>query len=240
MATRHRPSLDGMRSQLSNSSLQEECVTTVTVSQVTPDTAVPVTISPVSSPSQTMSPSRNVLMEEMLAAQHKRRQHDNTDNMVPTSPTSQSFQDQLKSKLEARKRSLEGGDTHDSHHHPQPSHQQSSLPLSEAVTGVSYKVRKPTPPVHNQVLAHSSSPHSSPDKSSSSSVTVTPPHHGQHGHQPAHVSGHQSMPAQTVSNPYIQTAGKMVNSNQQQQQPPFIHGHNHFVGKMSALIISHR
>ena len=168
-------------------------------------------------------------MEEMLAAQHKRRQPD-TDGMVPTSPTS--FQDQLKSKLEARKRSLEGGEPHDIHHHPQAAPQQSSLPLSEAVSGVSYKVRKPTPPVHNQVLAHSSSPHSSPDKSSSSSVTVTPPHHGQHGHQPmpAHVSGHQSMPAQTVSNPYIQTAGKMVNSNQQQQQPFMQHGHNHFVG----------
>lgn len=88
-------------------------VAAVSVSQVRQDTAV--AISPVSSPSQSMSPRRSVLMEVMMAAQHKRTQ-DSSDNMVmPTSPTSQSFQDQLKSKLEARKRSVEVGDTHDIH-----------------------------------------------------------------------------------------------------------------------------
>ena len=75
------------------------------------------------------SPSRSALMEELLATQRRRG---SAADELPQSPSHKiSFQDQLKSKLEARKRSLEGGESSqyvvessDQHHH--------RLPLSEA------------------------------------------------------------------------------------------------------------
>ena len=145
LASRQRPSLDGLKTQLSGASLgeteaepTEDLVTVVrTVAQPAPDTAVTVTLSPSLSEvtqdtaSGPESPSRSALMEELLATQ--RRRGSAADELPqPQSPSHKvSFQDQLKSKLEARKRSLEGGESgqyvvesSDQHHH--------HLPLSEA------------------------------------------------------------------------------------------------------------
>lgn len=143
LASRQRPSLDGLKTQLSGASLgesepdqAEDLVTVVrTVAQPAPDTAVTVTLSPSLSEvtqdtaSGPESPSRSALMEELLATQRRRG---SAAEELPQSPSHKiSFQDQLKSKLEARKRSLEGGEssqysveTSDQHHH--------RLPLSEA------------------------------------------------------------------------------------------------------------
>ena len=144
LASRQRPSLDGLKTQLSNSSLQDECIVK-TVTQVTPDQAVHVTISPQSptSPVSSQSPSRTVMIDSnqspsrnVLMQQKRRQSSDTSDPSV-----GQSFQDQLKSKLEARKRSLEGGDTSATNHVNNVSVQpptQPSLPLTE-VQPVSYK-----------------------------------------------------------------------------------------------------
>ena len=182
-------------------------------------------------------------------AQQKRRQSSDTSD--PS--VGQSFQDQLKSKLEARKRSLEGGDTSTTNHVNNVSVQpptQPSLPLTE-VQPVSYKgnnivkiyifvcdlnscirlvivfiisVRKPTPPVHSQVLVQQSSPSSQSYTSSSSPDKSSPPHK----------SSHHSHPQQqaTINNPYIQTAGKVGNNQ-------YLHGHSHFVGKFRFMRFYH-
>ena len=145
LASRQRPSLDGLKTQLSGSSLADtsneanvECVVR-TVSQPIPDTPVTVQLSPTLSPqtdSSPASPSKNPLMEELLAVQRRRGSSSNEEHQpLQTEPSvagyNPSFQDQLKSKLEARKRSLEGGD------HQEPA-EQYNLPLSE-VQSPSYK-----------------------------------------------------------------------------------------------------
>ena len=146
LASRQRPSLDGLKTQLSGSSLAEaeDLVTVVrTVAQPAPDTAVTVTLSPSLSEvtqdtaSGPESPSRSALMEELLATQ--RRRGSGTEEALQSPGHKVSFQDQLKSKLEARKRSLEGGESsqyvvessEQQHHH---------LPLSEV--HVTSKVNK--------------------------------------------------------------------------------------------------
>ena len=68
------------------------------------------------------------------------RPHQDSLQQSPASPGhTASFQDQLRSKLEARKRSLEGAEVN-SHHHGQESPEKFHLPLSEA-QATSYKGR---------------------------------------------------------------------------------------------------
>ena len=143
LASRQRPSLDGLKTQLSGASLPEteaehaeDLVTVVrTVAQPAPDTAVTVTLSPSLSEvtqdtaSGPESPSRSALMEELLATQRRRG---SAADELPQSPSHKvSFQDQLKSKLEARKRSLEGGESNQYVVESSDQHQH-HLPLSEA------------------------------------------------------------------------------------------------------------
>ena len=160
LASRQRPSLDGLKTQLSGSSLPETdpCeVQVTTVTRPTPDTPVTVKLAPVS-PVSTQSPvsddmtpvsntpSKNPLMEELLAVQKRRG---SGQEMSPVSPSHvvvsdsgvssvtvsghhTSFQDQLKSKLEARKRSLEGGDDQIPSPERHAPHDKFKLPLSEA------------------------------------------------------------------------------------------------------------
>ena len=88
LATRSRPSLEGMKTQLSGSSLPES---DLGVEQVTVTSPAVTTVELVSSP---------VLQPASAQAE--------TNGMARSQ---QSFQDQLRSKLEARKRSLEGEQT---------------------------------------------------------------------------------------------------------------------------------
>ena len=101
LGSRSRPSLEGVKTQLSSSSLPDTEQVETTVTTVTTTTILPTTAT--------------------------------TVDLTPTSPTngavrnSSSFQDQLKSTLEARKRSLEG------EHQSQPQQSHSfNLPLSES------------------------------------------------------------------------------------------------------------
>ena len=101
LGSRSRPSLEGVKTQLSSSSLTDTDQVETTVTTVTTTTILPTTAT--------------------------------TVDLTPTSPTngavrnSSSFQDQLKSTLEARKRSLEG------EHQSQPEQSHSfNLPLSES------------------------------------------------------------------------------------------------------------
>ena len=140
LASRQRPSLDGLKTHLSGTSLAseaepgEDCVVRA-VTQPAPDTALTVTLSPSLSTGtqEPESPSRNPLMEELLTAQRRRG---SASGELPQSPNNKiSFQDQLKSKLEARKKSLDGGE---SSQFVLDSPDQYHLPLSEAHT-TSYK-----------------------------------------------------------------------------------------------------
>ena len=105
LASRSRPSLEGMKTQLSGSSLPdtERVVTTVETITV-PSPATVTTVELLSSP-----------LQEPVIAQKETN---------GTARSQQSFQEQLRTKLEARKRSLEGEQA-------EPS-QTFHLPLSES------------------------------------------------------------------------------------------------------------
>jgi len=128
---------------------------------------------------QNKSPQNNVrasLLEEIQAVQKRRcweepeeiteRSHESINKPDFTSIGSSNkmggavaFQDQLKSKLEARKRSLEAAEQMDSSDAYSSSVQDSLVSdVQSAVLPANYKVRKPTPPALGSVMsAHSPS-----------------------------------------------------------------------------------
>jgi hypothetical protein len=141
---------------------------------------------------QSKSPQSNVrtsLLEEIQAVQKRRCWEELTDSnencQEITKPDftsigsstknggASAFQDQLKSKLEARKRSLEAAEQMDANDSYSSNVQVSQVSdIQSAAQAANYKVRKPTPPVMGSVMSahspsHSQSYSSSPPRKSS-------------------------------------------------------------------------